>query len=889
MSIFYVRKNGSGTHTTIQSAFIQAVNGDTIDVEAGLFEENVDFYKSGITLKGAGKNLTEIRGIQESNVTKTCTFNSGSTTLNIPAGTSGWLVGRYIQGTGLAAGTRIVSVSATSVTVSIATTAAKTNQSVIMVAVPATIVVRGASHTIKDLKITAVQALESRCLADNAAIFFRTSGNGELPATNYILEDCIVEARGESAIMTDASASIGNGIIRRNTIQGKTFVGSSAAQVPAFGTMTKTGTVLSNRTIQFSDLSGITAPHAGNSQGSEINPGLRVVSISGNVVTVSANITDAVGTNRSFSFANVQFNYPNVARQLVVVQGVNTATQFLNNTVNGVTGSGISYNTAVTVDTANAVITGNTLNGEFKYGYALRARGAGSTVSNNMNYSLPSNPNQGFLIGPTGSQVSGMSIGSNTSILASLIESSQTAGNSSVSFQMSKDQIKTISKVSSDAFYSNEANWHMVSFVYKNTSNNKRLTPSFKNFSANKVSKLRYGMMSGDVMQLHKIIISKSNRQHLVIKRSEIDGASAFDFSLTNNSTAAAWSGNSGSGGSGSGGSGSGITAYQYYKFAVKSTWIGSGNGNMFRAGPVGLSDIAFKDASGNIISMSGASVNNIYPSTNYGLANLINGSVEQNNIDDLVVYNLADGSIYNDLFTITMASAVSVSKLLIGAQGGTSAMYNMPREFKLLGSNDNVNFTEIYVSTPEATTDTWFNYKGTYREFSISGSGSGGSGSGLTSYRYVKFAGKQAWSDNIGNSISDYFGMADFGLKWGGTNQNLSSYTITNLYELAQNPQGFGALTDGTVSSGSNYVSWQPNNTMRDLFVVDLNSPQQITDVLIAPVYAGGNYGNHIPKEFKVYGSLDGVNYTEILSVNQTDSSSWIGKGGTYASFPVN
>ena len=404
MSTFYVKKNGSGTHTTIQSAFVQAVSGDIIEVEAGLFEENVDFYKSGITLKGAGKNLTEIRGVLESNVTKACTFTSGSTTLNIAAGTAGWMVGRYIQGTGLAAGTRITSVSPTSVTVSLATTAAKTNQSVIMTAVPSAVVVRGTNQKIKDLKITAVQALESRCSADNAAIFFRNTGNGEVPANGYILEDCIIEARGESAIMTDAAAGVGNGIIRNNIVQGKTFVGASAAQVPAFGTMTKTGTVLSTRTIQFSDVSGITAPHAGNSQGSEITPGLRVSAINGNIVTVTANIPDAVGTSRSFSFANVQFNYPNVARQLVVIQGVNSATQFLNNTVNGVTGSGISYNTAVTVDPASSTITGNTMNGEFKYGYALRARGANSTVSNNINYSFPGNENAGYLIGPTGSQ-----------------------------------------------------------------------------------------------------------------------------------------------------------------------------------------------------------------------------------------------------------------------------------------------------------------------------------------------------------------------------------------------------------------------------------------------------------------------------------------------------
>ena len=533
MSTFYVKKNGSGTHTTIQSAFVQAISGDIIEVEAGLFEENVDFYKSGITLKGAGKNLTEIRGVLETNSTKACTFTSGSTTLNIATGTAGWIVGRYIQGTGLAAGTRIVSVSPTSITVSLATTAAKTNQNVTMTAVPSAVVVRGANHKIKDLKITGVQALESRTTSDNAAIFFRNTGNGEVPATGYILEDCIIEARGEMAISTDAAPGVANGIIRNNIIQGKTFVGASAAQVPAFSTMTKTGTVLSARTIQFSDLSGITAPHVGNSQGSEITPGLRVSAINGNIVTVTANIPDAVGTSRSFSFGNVQFNYPNVARQLVVVQSANTGiTQVLNNVINGVTGSGISYNTAMTVDAANSVVTGNVMSGEFKFGYALRARGANSTVNDNINYSLPGNENAGYLIGPTGSQFYGMNVGTNISISATLVSVEQVAGDSFVSVEMSKEVLKQISAISSHPTFSNEENWGMVSYVFKHTTSSKRLVASFTDFSEPKSANLKSGMVSGDEYQLHKIIIATPSRTLLVLKRTDISDASSFDFTL---------------------------------------------------------------------------------------------------------------------------------------------------------------------------------------------------------------------------------------------------------------------------------------------------------------------------------------------------------------------
>jgi hypothetical protein len=583
MAIINVKKDGSGQATTIQQGMMLAQSGDTIEVEAGLFEENVDFYKSGITLKGAGKNLTEVRGIQESNLTKACTFSSGSTTLNVPSGTSGWLVGRFLQGVGLPSNARIVSVSSNSVVISAATTAAKTNQNVIMPAVPSAIVVRGANHTIQDMKITAVQALESRCLSDNAAIFFRNTGNGEVPASGYVLEDCIIEARGESAIMTDAAATIGNGIIRRNTIQGQTFVGASAAQVPAFGTMTKTGTVLSARTIQFDDLSGITAPHAGNSQGSEITPGLRVASISGNVVTVTANIPDAVGTVRSFSFANVQFNFPNVPRQLIVIQGVNTATQFLDNVVTGSTGSGICFNTVATIDPIGATITDNLIDTTSDLGFGIRARGLNSVVQNNANigtstgyYILPNystnvaisagtmvfNSSRYWLCSqshtssaanaPTvaggasfwseitleqvnASGIYGlglMVIGSNTNVVEFMVSVSQSAAGQPLSVTMSKDMVKALSQVSSSAEFSNESNWRLVSFIFKKSSSAQRLVSAFRDFDAEKSVKLKSGMASGDDFELHKVIISKADRTLLVIKRSDIENAEDFDFSL---------------------------------------------------------------------------------------------------------------------------------------------------------------------------------------------------------------------------------------------------------------------------------------------------------------------------------------------------------------------
>jgi hypothetical protein len=55
---------------------------------------------------------------------------------------------------------------------------------------------------------------------------------------------------------------------------------------------------------------------------------------------------------------------------------------------------------------------------------------------------------------------------------------------------------------------------------------------SFRDFSAQKLGKLKAGMVGGDNFQLHKIIISKSDRSLLVLNRVDIAEASDNDFSL---------------------------------------------------------------------------------------------------------------------------------------------------------------------------------------------------------------------------------------------------------------------------------------------------------------------------------------------------------------------
>jgi hypothetical protein len=466
MSTFYVKKDGSGTHQTIQSAIYAAAAGDEIVIEAGQFDENIDLYKA-VKLTGAGMTSTSVVGSNKVSVVKSAVRVANSNVLQISTGTAGLEKGRIISGTGIPTNTRIAQVNPTSVVLSANATTNGTSNVTMAHQNDATMRVRGngAGSLISGIKIVGYNGpVPENSTTEYAAVYFRNTGLGAVAAANWEMANCHIEAVGEYALLTDFAAGVADINIHDCKITGKTFLGS--------------------------------------------NPGI------GN-----------------------QFSVPNVPRQLVVFQSVNTGLmQFKDNIVEGITGgltvdSVPSFNTAITIDTLNAVVTGNTINGTHGYGYALRVRNT-ATVENNINYSIPPNTNSGFLIGPTGSQVSGLVVGSNTSISASMVTVSQPVAGQPVAIEMSKELVKSISKVAADPVFSDEANWHLVTFIFKKQGSSKRLVSAFRDFDAEKSMKLRPGMLTGDVFELHKVIISKPDRSLLVVKRSEIEGVSSFDFTL---------------------------------------------------------------------------------------------------------------------------------------------------------------------------------------------------------------------------------------------------------------------------------------------------------------------------------------------------------------------
>lgn len=230
-----------------------------------------------------------------------------------------------------------------------------------------------------------------------------------------------------------------------------------------------------------------------------------------------------------------QYSVANVPRALVFFASPNLPITFKNNTITAVTGgvasTGLpSYNTAVTVDAPSSTVTGNTFNGVFGTGFALRCRNV-MTIEDNINYSIAPYTNNGYYFGASGSEQVGMNVGTNITISQELVAVSVVAGQP-LEVEMSNNILKSMTQVSSSPTFSNDANWGMVSYVFKHTTSSKRLVASFTDFAEPKSVSLKSGMVSGDQYQLHKIIIATPSRTLLVIKRSDISDASSFDFTL---------------------------------------------------------------------------------------------------------------------------------------------------------------------------------------------------------------------------------------------------------------------------------------------------------------------------------------------------------------------
>lgn len=592
MSTFYVRKDGSGTHTTINAAYMAASAGDTIDIEEGTFTESIEVFKNNLTFVGAGKDKTIIQGLPFLGVqsVSVCSWTSGNNyfTVGGTAAIPNYTVGMSISDAAWSAstptspsGAQITSIDSGNRRVYINKTFTNSFSNRVMKhwGKVGAIELRASGFTMSKIKV--IDDPSSQIDGNASAMYIGASlanqGASKVTGTSstgFNISDCEFVAAGDYAMLSDTNTAVGNGSVTNCLFSGKTFSG--------------------------------------------VNP-----------------VAGAV-------------------RQGVVFQSLNLPITFTNNDLNmvcgGITTTGAySGNQIATIDAYGSVVTGNQFTGKAvnasgayfnMTGLALRMRGGNATVNNNSIRGSGGFTTGGYLILPSYSNLSGKTIpvgevvinssrffkctqahlyatdkapgsgaswtsywmeftgtaaeigallvqngkanyqansGTNITIIKLLVEVTQAASTSFITSSMGKDVLKSIAKVSSSAVFSNESNWKLVNYVFKHNSSSRRLVSSFRsNFNSDKKTKLKANMKAGDTFELQKIIISKADRTHLVIKRSEISGASSFDFALLNDGPVA----------NNNGGASQSLISQEFNSGDYPVGWSGNYNSFSFTEGP---------------------------------------------------------------------------------------------------------------------------------------------------------------------------------------------------------------------------------------------------------------------------------------------------------------
>jgi hypothetical protein len=557
MATFYVRKDGSGTHTTILDAYMAASAGDTIDIGQGTFVESLEVLKQNLSFTGAGKDQTIIQGNYVAGAVSQaagCSWTSGNNFFTYTTPSTGgvfvpFAVGMSIGDTsanlanrgGFPAASQVTSIDVANKKVYInkTFTATQVAKTVRHYGVQAAFEVRASGFSMSNLKVIDMSGSVVSGSIEYSAIFL--GSNTSTPAlskysgshaSGFNISNCEIVADGDSAILSEANTGVGNGIVDSCIISGKTFTG------------------------QYS-------PGTGN----------------------------AVKSPVFFQSANLPITFTNNKLDVICGGMTNAATPVYGG------------NQIATIDAYGSVVSGNQFKGKAvdpsgsyfnMTGLALRMRGGNSTASNNVIKGFNGFVTGGYLILPSYSNLSGKTIpvgevvttsgrffkctqahvydvtnkaptavssaywveltgtptelaalliengkanyqansGSNITVTASLVSASQTSAGQSVGAMLDKAQLKLVPKVVAAADFADESTWELVSCIFKKAGSSQRIVTSFRDFSAQKLGKLKSGMSGGDSFELRKIIISKSDRTLLVLNRSDIADASDSDFSL---------------------------------------------------------------------------------------------------------------------------------------------------------------------------------------------------------------------------------------------------------------------------------------------------------------------------------------------------------------------
>lgn len=539
MAIRNVRKDGSGTHTTIQAAIADAVSGDTINIGEGLFEENVEVYKPNLTFVGAGKDKTSIKGISNNSYTKaSCVFTSGSPVVSVPAGTSDMYVGQPIESsdTKLGLACYIIAKNASSVTVS-QNAAASGTASLLHRQSEGSVVTRASGLSFSGLKVIGFDAHDAN---EKSAIYFRnintswksTNGGGMTPSSNITVSDCEFVADGEYAILSEAIGTVGNISVSGCVISGKTFSGNVA---PASASTVRQAVVFQSANLPITFTNNKVDVIVGGIRADATLNHNQAVTIDANSSVVTGNQIRARAIDASGAYV-AQLN----ALALRMRGYSPTVSGNINKTYDGQTNYGFLI--LPTWAASKSFVSGDFA---FKSSKVWKCIGGHTSATANAPdvaggaafwQDITLQADMQAQLAAVGKAYYQLNSGSNQSVTMGLASASQVASGDPVKAKMSASIVGAISSVSSDPAFSSQANWTMVSYIFKKVGSSARLVSSFRDFSAEKPMKLRSGMVAGDQFQIHKIVIAKfesdGSRTLKVVKRAQIEDASQYDFQL---------------------------------------------------------------------------------------------------------------------------------------------------------------------------------------------------------------------------------------------------------------------------------------------------------------------------------------------------------------------
>jgi hypothetical protein len=555
MAIFNVRKNGSGTHTDIKSAYMAASSGDTIDIGEGTFTESIEVLKQNLSFTGAGKDQTIIQGNYVAGAVSQaagCSWTSGDNFFTYTTPSTGgvfvpFAVGMSIGDTsaslatpgGFPAASQVTSIDVANKKVYInkTFTATQTAKTVRHYGVQATFEVRASGFSMSNLKVIDMSGSVVSGSIEYSAIFLgsRTvtpalSKYSGSHASGFNINNCEIVADGDSAILSEGNVGVGNGTVDSCIISGKTFTGQyspgtgNAVKSPVFFQSANLPITFTNNKLDVicGGMTNAATPIYGGNQ-------IATIDAYGSVVTGNQFKGKAVDPSGSFfNLASLSLRMRGGAATVSsnVIKGFNglvTGGYLILPTYANLAGKTIPVGEVVTVSNRYFKCTVEHLYATDKHPVTGTSPVAHwSELTGDIAALLIANGKANYQANS----------GTNITVTAGLVSASQPSVGQPVATNLDKAQLKLVPKVSGSVAFADDTSWELVSCIFKKAGSSQRIVMSFRDFSAQKLAKLKAGMAGGDNFQLHKIIISKSDRSLLVLNRSDIAEVSDNDFAL---------------------------------------------------------------------------------------------------------------------------------------------------------------------------------------------------------------------------------------------------------------------------------------------------------------------------------------------------------------------